>query len=152
MPHFQTYDIVRWLHFASFAIAGGAAVVALLISGLEEVREEFRGLAAMLWKKVVAWGFRLAVLLGILLLVMRLSRGDHPFSEHYLLLKLVLVTLLLVMSELAPKPLAAAKRGAPLIAVLMFLLATFVVMNRNAFGRELASMPPPAEVSASPAS
>jgi hypothetical protein len=140
---------MKWLHFISFATAGGAAVVALLISGLEDDREEMRGLSATLWKKVVAWGFRLALVTGGILLAMKLVGGNHPFDAYYLHLKLVLVFLLLIMSELSPKALALAKRGAPLMALLMFLLATFVVLNKDAFGHKIR---PPAELSAGPTS
>jgi uncharacterized membrane protein len=147
MPHFELFDLVKWLHFISFTVAGGAAVVALLISGLEDEREDLKGLSATLWKWVVAWGFRAALVTGGILLAMKLSRGGHPFDAYYLHLKLILVFLLLVMSELSPKALALAKRGAALIAVLMFLLATFVVFNQAAFGRKVR---PPAEVSAGP--
>jgi hypothetical protein len=147
MPQFELFDLVKWLHFICFTIAGGAAIVALLISGLEDDREDLRGLSAILWKKVVAWGFRVALVTGGLLLAMKLSRGGHPFDAYYLHLKLVLVLLLLVTSELSPKALAMAKRGAALMAVLMFLLATFVVFNQAAFGRRVSL---PAEVSAGP--
>jgi hypothetical protein len=152
MPHFQSYDLVKWLHFACLATAGGAAVVAILLSGLEDDREDLRGLAATLWKQVVAWGFRLTVVFGLILLAMGLHRGDRPFDSRYFPLKMVLVALLLVMSEISPRSLALAKRGAPLIALLMFLLSTFVVINGNAFGHGSRPLPPPAEVSAGPAS
>lgn len=148
MPHFALFDLVKWLHFICFTIAGGAAVVALLISGLEDDREEMRGLSATLWQKVVAWGFRLALVTGGLLLTMKLGRGNHPFDAYYLHLKLALVFLLLVVSELSPKALALAKRGAPLLALLLFLLTTFVVFNKDVFGNKARL---PAEVSANPA-
>ena len=152
MPHFQSYDLVKWLHFACLTIAGGASVVALLLSGFEDDREDIRGLAATLWKMVVAWGFRLAVASGIILLAMSISRGDHPLDSYSFRLKLIFVFLLLVMSELSPRSLALAKRGAPLIALLMFLFATFVVINKYAFGHSSRPLPSPAEVSAGPAS
>jgi hypothetical protein len=148
LPRFVLFDLVKWLHFLSFTIAGGASVVALLLSGLEDDREDLRGLSATLWKKVVVSGFRLAVVTGGLLLTMKLSRGDRPFEAYFLHLKLVLVLLLLVMSELAPRALALAKRGAPLMALLMFLLASFVAINGRAFGHRIQA---PAEVSAAPA-
>jgi hypothetical protein len=151
MPHFALFDLVKWLHFISFAIAGGASVVALLLSGLEDDREDLRGLSAVLWKQVVTWGFRTALITGGILLTMKLSRGDHPFDAYYLHLKLVFVILLLAMSEMSPKPLARAKRGAALMALLMFLLATFVVINKDAFGHKLRVQDPAPEVSAGPA-
>lgn len=151
MPHFQLFDLIKWLHFACFIIAGGGAVVAVLLSGMEDERDEVRGLSAMLWKKVVAWGFRLALLTGIGLLLLKMDRGDHPFDAYYLHVKLTLVALLLVMSELSAKSLARLKRGAPLVAVLTFLLVTFVSVNKNAFGYRARTLPAPAEVSPAPA-
>jgi len=150
MHSFALLDLVKWLHFIAFTVAGGAAVVALLLSGLEDDREDLRGLAATLWKLVVAWGFRLAVLLGAILLALKMARGEHPFEAYYLHVKLVLVTLLLIMSELAPRLLAQAKRGAPLLALLMFLLATFVVFNQGVFGHKPGVLAPPAELSVGP--
>lgn len=149
MPHFQLFDLIKWLHFASLAIAGGAAVAALLISGLEDEQEAVRGLAPTLWKMVVAWGFRMAFLTGGILLTLSLSADGHPFDRYYLRWKLPLVTFLLVMSELSPKALARTRRGAPLLALVLFLVATFVTINGTAFGRKSA---PPAEVTAGPAS
>ena len=64
MPRFALFDLVKWLHFVCVSTAGGAAVVALMISGLEDEREDLRGLAASLWKKVAANGFRLAAATG----------------------------------------------------------------------------------------
>lgn len=152
MHPFALFDLVRWLHFIAFTVAGGAAVVALLLSGLEDDREDLRGMAATLWKLIVAWGFRLAVILGAILLALKEVRGEHPFEAYYLHVKLVLVALLLVMSELAPRILAQAKRGAPLLALLMFLLATFVVFNQGAFGHKSGALALPAELSVGPPS
>jgi hypothetical protein len=149
MPHFELFDLLKWLHFICIVTGGGAAVVAVLLSGLEEEREELRGVAATLWKMVVNWAFRLALLTGAILLALKLARGAHPFDAYYLHLKLALVLLLVAMAEMSPKVLAKAKRGAPLLALLLFLLSTFVVINKDAFGRRV---PPPAEVSAGPAS
>ncbi len=149
MPHFELFDLIKWLHFVSLAVAGGAAVSALLISGLEEDQEAMRGLAPTLWKMVTAWGFRLALITGGILLALRFSAGGHPFDNRYLHWKLPLVVFLLAMSELSPKALARSKRGAPLLALLLFLLATFVTVNGGAFGRKAS---PPAELSAGPAS
>lgn len=151
MPHFQLFALIRWLHFASFSIAGGAAVVALLLSGLEDSREDLRGLSATVWKHVVAWGFRLAVIFGGLLFTLKINQGGRPFSSNYFHIKLLLVLVLLAMSELSPKALARSKRGAPLLALLMFLLTTFVVVNKDAFGHRIELSPPDASVSAAPA-
>lgn len=149
MPHFELFDLLKWLHFICVVIAGGAAVVAVLLSGLEEEREDLQGAAATLWKMLVNWGFRLALVTGAVLLAIKLGRGDRPFDAYYLHLKLVLVLLLAGLSEMSPRMLARAKRGAPMLVLLLFLLSTFVVINRNAFGRKVL---PPNEVSAGPAS
>jgi hypothetical protein len=149
MPHFELFDLLKWLHFICVVIGGGAAVVAVLLSGLEDEREELRGVAPTLWKLVVNWAFRFALATGAILLALKLLRGLHPFDAYYLHVKLVLVLLLVAMAEMSPKVLAKAKRGAPLLALLLFLLSTFVVINKDAFGRRV---PPPAEVSAGPAS
>ena len=148
MPRFALFDLMRWLHLVCLSVAGGSAAVALLLSGLEEDREDLRGLAAALWKRAAAWGFRLAAATGALLLAFLVIREGQPFQAHYLGLKLALAGLLLGMSELSPRALGQGKRGAPQLAVLLFLLVTFVAVNRQAFGR---SAPPPPEVSAGPA-
>jgi uncharacterized membrane protein len=120
-----------------------------MISGLEEEQEGMKGLAPTLWKMVVAWGFRLAVVTGVLLLTLKFIGGLHPFDRYYLHWKLAFVTILVAMSELSARSLARSRRGAPLLALLMFLLATFVVVNGSAFGQKPSI---PAEVSANPAS
>ena len=91
-------------------------------------------MTSILWKRTAAWGFRLAVVFGIVLLALRLHAGDHPFDAKYLHLKLALVVLLLLASELSGKALARARRGAAMLAFLMFLLVTFVSVNKDAFG------------------
>lgn len=135
MPHFNAFDLLKWLHLVAFAVAGGAAVVALLLSGFEDTREDLRGLAATVWSKVVAWGFRLAFLLGVLLLVMKFKRGEHPFDYSYLHFKITLAVLLLAFSEMAPKALARAKRGAAMLALMLFLLTSFLgIAGANLLG------------------
>ena len=99
-------------------------------------------MTSILWKRTTAWAFRLAVVLGIVLLTMKLRAGDHPFEARYLHLKLTLVFLLLITSELGGRTLARARRGAALLAFLLFLMATFVTVNRDAFG--FRSHPSPA--------
>ncbi|MBK8792941.1 MAG: hypothetical protein IPN59_07220 [Holophaga sp.] len=136
MPHFdfQLYDLVKWLHFVAMAVGGGGIVIALLLSGFEDEREDLRGLAATIWKKVVSWSFRIALVLGILLLVILYRAGDrNPLAPHYLHVKLLLVLFLLAVSEMAPKALATGKRGAAMLAMLFFLLTSFVAINRGAF-------------------
>jgi hypothetical protein len=134
MPDFESYAIVKWLHVLSMALGGGSAMIILVLVGFEDGREDLKGLTSILWKRTAAWAFRLAVLLGILLLVLRMHAGDHPFLARYLHLKLALVLLLLVCSELSGKALARARRGAAILAFLLFLMVTFVTVNRDAFG------------------
>jgi len=149
MPNVNTYDLLKWLHLVAFAVAGGAAVVALLLSGFEDTREDLRGLAATVWSKVVAWGFRLAFLLGVVLLVMKIQAGDHPFDHRYLHFKITLAVLLLAFSEMAPRALARAKRGAAMLALMLFLLTSFLgvagksLLGRTPGGRERAVDPTP---------
>ena len=45
MPHFELFNLVKWLHFLAMTVGGGGMVVALLISGMEESQEDYRGLA-----------------------------------------------------------------------------------------------------------
>jgi len=151
MPHFELYDLVKWLHFVALSVGGGGIVIALLLSGFEDEREDLRGLAATIWKKVVAWSFRLALVLGILLLVILYRAGDpNPLAPHYLHLKLVLVLALLGVSEMSPKALAVAKRGAPMLALLLFLLASFVTINRGAFPQKARPALEPAATAVAP--
>lgn len=142
MLHFETFFLVKWLHFAALAIGGGAMVVALLLSGLEEEREDLRGLAAGVWRKVVVWPIRFAVALGALLLLIQYRAGDpNPLGPRYLHIKLVLALLLVAFSEMTPRALAAGKRGAALLALLFFLLASFVAINGSAFPRKAKPRP-----------
>jgi uncharacterized membrane protein len=134
MPDFEAYSIVKWLHVIAVALGGGSAMIILVLVGFEESREDLKGLTSILWKRTTAWAFRLAVVFGIVLLVMRVRMGDQPFAARYLHLKLVLVLLLLVCSELSGKALSRSRRGAALLAFLLFLMATFVTVNRDAFG------------------
>lgn len=150
MPHFQLQDLLKWLHFVCLATGGGAAVVALLLSGLEDEQQEFRGLASVLWKKVVAWSFRMALISGGALLAVKTGLGASPFASMGFRLKLLLVIPLLAAAETSAGPLGKGKRGAPLIAVLMFLLVTFVAINASAFGYTVTPAVP-AQVSAAPA-
>lgn len=128
-------NLLRWLHFVALAVGGGAAVVALLLSGFEEGREELRGLAATVWAKVVAWAFRLALIAGIVLLVMMIQGGQNPLKNgHYFHIKLLLVFVLVGLSEMSPKALAVGKRGSALLALVLFLAASFTVYNKTLFG------------------
>ncbi len=133
MPHFETFSLVKWLHFVALAMGGGAMVVALLLSGFEEEREDLRGLAASIWKKAVTWPFRLALILGLILWAIRHHQNINLFWYSYFHWKLLLVVGLLAMTEMTPKHLAAGKRGSALMGLLFFLLATFVTLNGSAF-------------------
>ena len=134
MPHFDTFTLVRWAHISLMALGGGAALVILVLVGFEESREDLHGLTSLLWKRTAAWCFRLAVLAGLVLLGWKMAAGVHPFRDLYLHWKLPLVFLLLMFSEMTPKALASRKRGAPLLAFLLFLLVLFVSVNHGAFG------------------
>jgi uncharacterized membrane protein len=134
MPHLDIYTFIKWLHVLAVALGGGSAMMILLLSGFEDSREDLRGLTAVLWRKTAAWAFRLAFLLGATLLGLRFWYGDQPFEARYLHWKLVMVVLLLVASELSPKALGRARRGGAMLAFLMFLMATFVSVNHDAFG------------------
>jgi uncharacterized membrane protein len=134
MPHFLLYDILKWLHLVFLAMGGGAMMVILILIGFEADRKDLKGMTSVLWKRTASWAFRITVLLGLALLAMKFRMGQHPFDAHYLHLKLVLAILLLAMSEMSPKALGAARRGAPLLAFVLFLLVTFVSVNKEAFG------------------
>ena len=134
MPHFDTFTMLRTLHILCLALAGGAAMVILILVGFEESREDLHGLTSLLWKRTASWGFRFALVLGLVLLAMKFKAGDSPFQAVYLHWKLPLVLLLLAFSEMAPKALAGRKRGAPLLAFLLFLMVVFVSVNHDAFG------------------
>jgi uncharacterized membrane protein len=134
MPQFEVYSFVKWLHLVSLALAGGSAMIILILVGFEDGREDLKGMTSILWKRTTAWAFRFALVFGVVLLVLRIHAGDHPFEARYLHLKLTLVVLLLMFSELSAKSLARARRGSAILAFLFFLLVTFVSVNRDAFG------------------
>ena len=126
--------MLKWFHFLLLALAGGGAVVALLLSGFEAERPDLQGLAATVWKRTTTWGFRIAVLVGILMLTIKMQQGEHPFAEHYLHIKLLLVFFLLAGAEMAPKMLAKGKRGAAMVTLILFMATSFVVYNKALFG------------------
>lgn len=142
MPQFQLFDLVRWIHIVAMALGGGAAVVALLISGLEDDREDLRGLSASLWKLFIVWVIRIGFVVGVVLLAMQAHAGAHPFDARYLLFKLPMAVLMLAVSEVAAPSLARARRGAALLVVLLFLLASFMAVNGEAFGRKFRPSAP----------
>lgn len=138
----EAVNLLRWLHFVALAVGGGAAVVALLLSGFEEGREDLRGLAATVWAKVVAWAFRLALIAGIALLVLVMQGGSNPMKHgHYFHIKMLLVLVLVGLSEMTPKALAAGKRGSALLALVLFLATSFTVYNKGLFGGPLKAGP-----------
>lgn len=138
MPTLNALDMLKWLHLIAFSVAAGGAVVALLLSGFEDTREDLRGLAATVWAKVVAWGFRLALLVGVVLLVMKMRGGEQPFIYKYLHLKITLAVVLVALSEMTPKALARAKRGSAMLTLILFLLVTFLAtVGKAALGTTL---------------
>ncbi len=139
----ETVNLIRWFHFVAMSFGGGAAVVALLLSGFEEGREDLQGLAATVWAKVVAWSFRLAFLAGIALLVLLLQSGQNPFKAGiYFHIKLTLVIILLGLSEMTPKALAAGRRGSALLVVVLFLAVGFTVFNKGLFRKDAPKLVP----------
>jgi len=153
-PKLETVNLVRWFHFLAMSFGSGAAVVALLLSGFEEGREDLQGLAATIWAKVVSWSFRLALIAGIALLVMLMQNGQNPFKAGiYFHIKLTLVIILIGLSEMTPKALAAGRRGSALLVVVLFMAIGFTVFNKGMFRREAPKTPQeiPATAVASPA-
>ena len=148
MPAFDAISLVKWFHFLLLSMAGGGAVVALLLSGFEDERPDLRGLAATIWKRTATWGFRLAVVVGIGALLLHMKAEKNLLAEHYMHVKLTLVLILLACSEMAPKGLAVGKRGAAMLALLLFLLVSFVVYNKDIFGQKAKPMPVPMAQSA----
>jgi hypothetical protein len=148
----EAINIVRWLHFVVLSVGAGGAVVALLLSGFEEGKEDLRGLAATVWAKVVAWSFRLALIAGIALLVLDIQGGLNPLKNgHYFHIKLLLVFVMVGLSEMTPKALATGKRGSALLVLVLFLATSFTVYNKGLFAGRLKSgpeMPVTAAVSA----
>jgi hypothetical protein len=145
MFNFEAFLIIKWVHLMFLSLAGGGAVCALVLSGLQEGMDG-HSLSAALWKYVVAWGFRLAVLTGIVLLILKMHAGLHPFDDRYLHVKLLLVLILLFASEKAPRFLATGRHSAALLAVVGFLLATFVSVNAPAFGTRVRAAAPESPV------
>jgi len=133
----EAVNLVKWLHFMAMSMGFGAAVVALLLSGFEEGKEDLQGLAATVWAKVVAWSFRLALIAGIALLVLSIQNGQNPFKAgSYFHIKLTLVFILIGLSEMTPKALAAGKRGSALLVVVLYMAVGFTVFNKGLFRKE----------------
>lgn len=141
MPTFDLFHLVLWLLFLAISMAGGGMLVALLLSGFEEEREDLRGLAASVWQKVAGWGVRFACLLGLGALALLFRREAHPFDARALAPEIALAALTLLFTELTPRFLARLKRGAALLALLFLLLTTFMAINGEAFGRRFRPEP-----------
>jgi hypothetical protein len=139
----EAVNLVKWLHFVAVSIGGGAAVVALLLSGFEEGKEDLQGLAATVWAKVVAWSFRLALVAGIALLVLMIQGGQNPLKAGiYFHIKLTLVFVLVGLSEMTPKALAAGRRGSALLVLVLFLAVGFTVFNKGLFRKDTPKVGP----------
>lgn len=129
MPDFQAPYLLQWIHFVALAVFAGSAVCALLISGLEEEQEAFRGLAAALWAKVTCWALRGAAAAGLAFLVLKHFRGLQPFADLQFCAKLALSLAILLLVETAPKALAQRKRGAAMLAIVLFLVASLLAIH-----------------------
>ena len=148
----EAVNLALWLHFVAVTVGGGAAIVALLLSGFEEGKEDIQGLAATVWAKVVAWAFRLALVAGIVLLVLMIQGGQNPFKAGiYFHIKLTLVFVLLGLSEMTPKALAKGRRGSALLVVVLFLAIAFTVFNRGLFLKQTPKTGPEMPVTAATA-
>lgn len=129
MPHFQVPYLLHWIHFVGLAAFGGSALCALLVSGLEEDQEAFRGLAAALWARVARWALRGAALAGLALLVLQHLSGLQPFADRQFLVKLALAALALALAETAPRALALRNRGAAMLALVLFLVSGLLAIH-----------------------
>jgi len=130
MSDFYVQPLVKWFHLIFLVLAGGAMPVCLMLSGFEDTHEEVRGIAAGVWKKLAVWGMRFAVLCGVILYVMAWVHGERPFAQPHLIYKLVIVIVLAVLCENAPKQLINGKRGHAMLALMLFILASFVASTK----------------------
>ena len=133
MPNFDTESLLRWFHFIALVFAGGSMPICLLLSGFEDTREDIRGLSAVIWKKVTVWGLRCAVFCGVVLFIMYLIKGGKPFAQPHLMFKIGIAPILVLLCETAPKSLLKGKRGAALLAMVLFLVTSFIASNHKAF-------------------
>ncbi|MCE1205272.1 MAG: hypothetical protein LWW79_11785 [Holophagaceae bacterium] len=150
----EAVNLALWLHFVAVTVGGGAAIVALLLSGFEEGRDDIQGLAATIWAKVVASAFRLGLIAGVVLLVLMIRDGQNPFrAGTYFHIKLTLVLILVGLSEMTPKALAKGRRGSALLVVVLFLAASFTVFNKGLFLKQTPKAGPelPATAATTPA-
>ena len=148
MPNFDTESLLRWFHFIALVFAGGSMPICLLLSGFEDTREDIRGLSAAIWKKVTIWALRFAVIFGAALFFLHLIHGGKPFTQPHLMFKLGAAPILILLSETTPKFLAVGKRGSAMLAMVLFLMASFLASNGKAF---LSPEPVPAPAPPAPA-
>lgn len=142
MLNVQPTELVTWLHVLAMATAGGGAITALLLSGLEDAQPEYRGLAAAIWSRVVVWGTRLAVVFGVILLVLKLREHYPLFTFRAFHLKLTAAILMAGLAEMSTKTLAKGKKGAALLMLVLFLVTTFAALNRSVLGFSLPKAAP----------
>ena len=145
MPHFDVQSLLSWFHFVTLVMAGGSMPVCLLLSGFEDTREDIRGLSAVIWKKVTIWGLRCAVFCGVVLFIMCLVKGDKPFAQPHFMFKIGIAPILVLLCEVTPKSLARGKRGYALLAMMLFLVTSFIASNHKAF-LEPAQIPPAQDI------
>jgi len=141
MPDFDVPSLISWFHFVGLVMAGGSMPVCLLLSGFEDTREDIRGLSAVIWKKVTVWGLRCAVFCGVVLFIMYLVKGGKPFAQPHFMFKIGIAPILVLLCETAPKSLVKGKRGAALLAMVLFLVTSFIASNHKAFLKP-AQIPP----------
>jgi len=130
MSDFYVQSLVKWFHLIFLVLAGGTMPVCLMLSGFEDTHEEVRGIAAGVWKKLAIWGMRFAVLCGVILYAMACVYGEKPYFQPHLIYKLVIVILLVVLCENAPKQLINGKRGYAMLALMLFILTSFIASTR----------------------
>jgi hypothetical protein len=150
MPNFDVQSLLGWFHFVGLALAGGSMPVCLMLSGFEDANEDVRGLSAVIWKKVTVWGMRCAVFCGAALVIVSLVKGGHPFSQPHLMFKIGIAAVLVFLCETAPKQLGVGKRGAALLAMVLFLVVSFVALNHKAFSYQPMPIAPPAPAQMEP--
>ena len=144
-------DLLKWIHFVCLGTALGGAVVSLLLSGFEQEREDLKGLAATVWKQAVVWPIRAAIVVGLLAMFQKIQWKMSPFAFVYFHIKLGLVLPLAASVEMAPKALAAGKRGAAMVGLFLLLAISFVVYNQRIFGVSKPKAPELPAVATAPA-
>jgi hypothetical protein len=85
---------------------------------------------------------------------MLMQNGQNPFKTGvYFHIKLTLVIILIGLSEMTPKALAAGRRGSALLVVVLFMAIGFTVFNKGMFRKDAPKTQPeiPATAIAAPA-